>query len=1557
MGERFRGHLKAGQSGVRACVTPQTVKCVEGGVTAAGRDQRMSVGTLSDVMGTKDGCAMARTGETHFSMVPICQCQCSALEAAPGARVSREVKDRALSSSGSFPLEVEVAESSCEEVKGGQGGSDSEIRLVKESLTDVMGTTDRCAMARGRILSYFSPEKEPSLISLGSDTQLPEAIEAHADSGKEPKVWGTIVSGSTGVKEESSKVLYLPAGTDPEIRLVKESLTDVMGTKDGCAMARGRIPSYFSSGKVSGLDVDQTGEQNSATPILCPKVVVPPSVSVSTSTPQGCTDSSPKCRLDEKVLEKARLSSKGMTTGRVISGHRPNQISVVGRLGSNSGVWKAPSIEMLVDTGAEMSFVSEDTFRRCGTDVQLEAADMRLKAINGSSVRVGGKCHLTVGLQGRKFDQTFIVADIGDEAVLGMDFLRRYRCQWDWEAEKLVLGGVTIPCNSEPDFEKKACEVVTLEDLLVPAMSEKVVAGKVRNAKEAPVLGMVEGPTAGEGVVLVAHCLVRRHNQLVPVRLMNPSLKDIRLARGQVVAGLHPVQIMENIPESHVRAVKPGETSVSLVTEMEELWARGGEHLGKPEQVKMRELLEEYQDVFATKGNSLGQTHLVEHQIDTGDARPIKQRPRREPLGLQDVVQTELRDMLEKDVIEPSASAWASPVVLVKKKDGSIRFCIDYRKLNEVSKKDAYPLPRIEDNLDALAGAKWFCTLDLASGYWQVAMSEADRDKTAFCTRYGLYQWKVMPFGLCNAPGTFERLMEQVLAGLQWETILLYLDDVIVFGRTVEEEFSRLEEVFARMRKAGLKLKPKKCHLFKKEVSFLGHRVSQEGVATEEEKVEAVKTWPDLRSVKDVRAFLGLTGYYRRFIQDYAKVASPLINLTKKESKFEWGARERESFEALKSRLTTSPVLGYPNREGRFVLDTDASQCAIGAVLSQEQDGKEVVLAYGSRHLTASEKNYCVTRKELLAIVWFSEHFKHYLVGHKFLLRTDHHSLRWLFRFKEPEGQIARWLERLATFQFDIEHRAGIKHGNGDGMSRPPCGDECRYCTRQREKEEKPWTRVRAVRTRAETRAGRTGRARKRCQVTNDISAWMKQLLEWQSRDEVLKKMEDWVDRPKWETVSGEGARFKILWTKWKQIEKRDGLWHYGWRQDDGAPRWKVIVPEEGVESILKEHHDDKIAGHFGVKRTLNRLKASPYYWPLMRDSVEDWCRSCAVCLRTKPSNVHRKAPMRTYQSGESMERVGVDIMGPLTTSNSGNRFVIVVGDYWSKWIEAYAVPDHTAATVARYLVEEFFARFGLPRQLHSDQGREFEGHLFQEMCRLLEIDKTRTSPWRPCSNGYIERFNRTLGSMLRQVVDQKQKDWDVYLPLLTMAYRSTVHEKTGFTPNFMMLGRELPMPSHLIAKPPVDHSTSTQEYVTELKAKIRNAHEVARKTGNKQHERQKQLYNRKSRPPNLNVGDRVWLYNPSKKIGLSPKLTIFWEEEPYRIIDILNNVTAVISRGEGKKQRVVHVDKLQKCPPKMQEGRLEGREERQEEMMPEIREPTSVFEQMGLSHLIIPTV
>ena len=767
--------------------------------------------------------------------------------------------------------------------------------------------------------------------------------------------------------------------------------------------------------------------------------------------------------------------------GRLIGGRQPDQITVKGSVRDTGRIGRAVDVELLVDTGAERTFLSEEIYKEHFAHVPLDRVKFRLSAINGSGVSVLGSCELEIRLRSHHFRHEFVVADVGEEAILGVDFLRRYKCHWDWEEEQLHVGNMSISCGVSPELEKATCPIEVTEDREIPAGSEVILLGRIRHPEGAPILGMVEGKRRWgmEKGLLVAHTLVRRRKDVIPLRVMNPGERVKKIRKGEGIAQFQPVEILEAEGEMKIRAAHSPDGPLLEAPRWDDgirdLCTRGQEQLEGPEaRDALTRLLREYQDIFIQEGQPLGRTRLVEHEIDTGEARPIKQRPRREPLGMQDVVKKEIHDMLDKDVIEPSSSAWASPVVLVRKKDGSIRFCIDYRKLNDVSKKDAYPLPRIDDNLDALAGAEWFSTLDLASGYWQVAMKESDREKTAFCTRYGLFQWKVMPFGLCNAPGTFEHLMERVLAGLQWNTILLYLDDIIVFGRTIEEKFQRLTEVFERIRSAGLQLKPKKCHLFKTEVSFLGHRVSKEGVNTEEDKVQAVKEWPTPRGVKDVRAFLGLTGYYRRFVEGYAQIASPLINLTRKGTAFCWEAEQEEAFNGLKQKLISAPILGYPRAEGKFILDTDASQCAIGAVLSQEQDGKETVIAYGSRKLSKAEKNYCVTRKELLAIVWFCEQFKHFLIGHSFLLRTDHHSLKWLFGFKEPEGQIARWLERLASFQFVIEHRAGIKHGNGDGMSRPPCGEDCRYCMRQREKENPP---VKSSEGQARRpRTGRTGR-------------------------------------------------------------------------------------------------------------------------------------------------------------------------------------------------------------------------------------------------------------------------------------------------------------------------------------------------------------------------------------------------------------------------------------------------------------------------------------------------
>ncbi|CAC5392821.1 Retrovirus-related Pol polyprotein from transposon 297,Retrovirus-related Pol polyprotein from transposon 17.6,Transposon Ty3-I Gag-Pol polyprotein,Transposon Ty3-G Gag-Pol polyprotein,Retrovirus-related Pol polyprotein from transposon 412 [Mytilus coruscus] len=412
--------------------------------------------------------------------------------------------------------------------------------------------------------------------------------------------------------------------------------------------------------------------------------------------------------------------------------------------------------------------------------------------------------------------------------------------------------------------------------------------------------------------------------------------------------------------------------------------------------------------------------------------------------------------MASSGIIEPSSSAWCSPVVMVtKKKDQSIRFCIDFRKNNVKTEKDCQPIPRIEDTLDTLSGSKWFSTLDMRSGYWQCGLDEKDREKTAFAIPgSGLWQFKVLCFGLCGAPATFERLVEKIFSGLTWRICLVYLDDIIVFSKTFDEHLKNLSEVCDRLRSANLKLHPKKCFLLQKEGTFLGHKVSHEGINTDDEKIKAVQDWPTPKNVKDVRSFIGLCSYYRRFVENFSTIAKPLHQLIEKCKKFEWTEACNCSFEHLKKLLISAPILGYPINDGGFILETDASNVGMGAVLSQIQDGEERVIGYFSKTFSKSERNYCVNRKELLAIVSAVKNFHHYLYGRSFTVRTDHGSLRWLVNFKNPEGQLARWLETLGAYDFQIPviHRPGRIHSNADALSRRPCPDDCSYCSKVEDK-------------------------------------------------------------------------------------------------------------------------------------------------------------------------------------------------------------------------------------------------------------------------------------------------------------------------------------------------------------------------------------------------------------------------------------------------------------------------------------------------------------------------
>ena len=481
------------------------------------------------------------------------------------------------------------------------------------------------------------------------------------------------------------------------------------------------------------------------------------------------------------------------------------------------------------------------------------------------------------------------------------------------------------------------------------------------------------------------------------------------------------------------------ELKLMLPEHIHDLFLRSCTEITLEQAERVAYFLLEFETVFAKNDTDLGCYTDITHSIDTSDAKPVRLQMRRTPLGFQGEEEKHLRQMLDMGVIRESTSEWAAAPVLVRKRDGSVRYCIDYRDLNNVTVKDAFPLPKIQECLDTLGNNAFLSTLDLQSGYWQLLVDPKDVHKTAFITKYGLFEHVRLPFGLCNSPATFSRAMQLLLRGLSWRTVLSYLDDVVILGTSFENHLDNLREVLVRLQQNNLKLKPKKCSLFKTEIDFLGRKVSKHGISVHPNHIDKVKTWPTPKNVNDIEKFLGFVNYHRDFIKDYAEYTTPLLKLTHKGVPFEWTEEHHQSFERLKQLLISTPSLGFPDENLTFILDTDASLTAIGCELSQiDANGKTRVISYGSYVLTPAQRNYCATKRELLAVVKFTRQYRHYLLGKPFYVRTDHNSLTWLTRFKNIQGMLARWLEELSQYDMTIVHRAGKEHVNADALSRIP---------------------------------------------------------------------------------------------------------------------------------------------------------------------------------------------------------------------------------------------------------------------------------------------------------------------------------------------------------------------------------------------------------------------------------------------------------------------------------------------------------------------------------------
>lgn len=924
------------------------------------------------------------------------------------------------------------------------------------------------------------------------------------------------------------------------------------------------------------------------------------------------------------------------------------------------------------------------------------------------------------------------------------------------------------------------------------------------------------------------------------------------------------------------------------------------------ERQDFQNLLIENKDVFSTGSKDFGRTDTITHDIPLVDETPFRLPYRRIRPNDYGEVKEHIQELQDAGVIRPSKSPFASPIVIVRKKDGKIRMCVDYRKLNSRTVRDAYPIPRIEESLDSLGKAKYFSSLDLMSGYLQVGMAEADQAKTAFTTPLGLFEYTRMPFGLMNAPATFQRLMNTVFGDLNLSEVLIYLDDIIIFSETIDEHISRLRRVFARLREHGLKLKPSKCHLLVEEVLYLGHVVSKDGIKTDPDKIEAVKTWPVPKTGKEVRSFLGFTGYYRRFIEKYAAVAKPLFELIggKRSAKksppkpIVWTDECQKAFDVLKMKLTSAPILAYPDFTKPFILQTDASLDGCGAVLVQEQEGKERVIAFASRSLQQGERRYPAHKLEFKALHWAATvKFRDYVYGQRVIAVTDNNPLTYVLKSAKLDSHGQRWVNDLAQCDLEIVYRPGKTNDNADGLSRI-----------QRHEVQRLLDQASREGTKAKLNT---------IQATgdDDVSCMLSgtELTEAQAKDEAIVRVIELMEKGHKPTRRQAGKESNIvrkLLGRWNRLVLIGRVLHYRLGKKEGSETVPVI-PKCCRKNVLQGVHDQM--AHMGYERTLD-LARRRCYWVGMASDVKRHLHQCKRCTLRKVAEPQGKTKLTSIKTSRPLELVCLDFLS-LETSGGGIDNILVITDHFTRHAQAFPTRDQTALTVARTLWRKYIVHYGIPERIHSDQGKCFEATVIKELCRLLGMEKSRTTPYHPQGNGMTERFNSTLLNMLGTLQPSMKTNWVEHVETLTHAYNCTKHASTGFSPFYLMFMREprIPLDVTLHKETEEEDREEYGEFVTRLQRSLEEAHYQAERNAQKARARQKAHHDQRARPATFSAGDIVLV--SSKGHRGRHKIADRWEETPYVIIrKIADSPVYVVKEQSTDKKRTLHQDMLIHC-------------------------------------------
>ena len=1177
----------------------------------------------------------------------------------------------------------------------------------------------------------------------------------------------------------------------------------------------------------------------------------------------------------------------------------------------------------LVDTGAQITCCSSDFFNKLPfKDNKLCKSEyFNITGVGGTRSRVLGKILLPLSFKGTVFQQyVHVIEGLQHSLIIGVDFMLSHKVKIDFDTQTLCFKDTKQEICT---FKANTGLARSLLTVTIPPQHETNISIKISKRNSGDIV-LLEPNDEIQGLNLMsAKCLVKINKGKAVIRVLNPTKKSVTIHASKVLATVSDIEI-ESIQE--LNDAPTNDANIHAIdTENNKTKTRidfdlKNSDLTQEQKQKLFTFLNGNRDVFATSLSELGHSKIYKHKIETyRDAKPVKRPFYHQSPPVEKEISRHVEEMERHNLIKPSNSEYHSPVVLVKKKQsGQWRFCCDYRLLNKQTIPMSFPLPRLECVFDTLgeSQANIFSSLDLYSGFHQIEMDEETRHKSAFITRNGVYEWLRLPFGLRNSPVSFQMIMTQVLRGLNWKFVLVYVDDILIFSKTFEEHLRHLEQVFNRLRDANLTLKPTKCEFAVKEVKYLGHILSKHGVQVDPSKTDAVSSFPVPKNQKQVKSFLGMCSYYRKFVDSFANIASPLNALLRKDSekKFHWTLLCQEAFDKLKKALLSAPILAYPDMNKPFMLTCDASSTAIGFVLGQlDSQGREHVIAYGGRSLSRAERIWCTTEQECLAVLEGVKHFRAYLTR-RFRIFTDHKALKYLMDQKVAVGKLGRWALKLQDFDFDIVHKPGKNNEVADALSRrtyTEVADENKtspvkvFVANANENEFLSDTiEVNACETDLEVDnkgdedlesvelelfyGDYTLLAPLDPEVVNSELLDIPAVGQLQQVDPDFQDMFNYLQNDV--LPQSEKVRQKVL-AESQDYSVCDGVL-YKWFQK----RFKTSPDEKYIKQLclplaLRRHallayHDLNYGGaHLGLDRVLAALRQK-YFWPKMHQTVKDHVLSCDRCQRIKVDHTRKNPPLNPLPVVGPFDRWHMDFL-KLSKTNKGETYLLVLVDSCSKWVEAFAMKTQEASEVAKVLFKEVFSRFGAARFLVSDRGKSFMNNLVLSLCEIFDVTRYHTSSYHPQTNGLVERCNSTLIKSFRAYCDKAQNNWPDKLPGILMALRNSPStQSTEFSPFHLLFGREMNLPFDTSVTPKQNLSSDAKLQMEEVLSNLKITQDLATKNMLEKQLKSKERYDRNSKIPQFKVRDLVLLRQHVVPVGRSPKLVDKYKG-PYYITEL----------------------------------------------------------------------